>query len=719
MVKQVNWKGLRISLGVGLLIAVLCLILQFCVSYTSNLLSANLEIISTDLTHWKADISSTPPGLYYFTIGRPKAACSILLNQDLLVTNKTGVAGIRNGILLSTSLLKKTPDENSKENPNEKMILSVECDDQTGFPASISNTPILGSYIAGQIAHLWQALLQVFLGPLISLALLLFCFLTSESKIGGRTNEIADSSFFLVAITALLYTVSLSHFPRLFMIPLQASILHVMLRGLFSFSIIFLFGIYSRHIRVLWVIHLVLFMITAPLLSHFEKDTLSIYGAQFLFFIFETALMVFQLHRVQAEPNIIIIKRIRYLSVSWFFLQTFDYVSFFHLKFGDNFGPLMLAVMCIILASARYKEILFLRRFRESNALLLRALNKNISIQDLIEEIASVTKREGAFSRVSGYIDAFYLGQAESPGVTLLRVSESGYTKDTRIDFEIKKDEDRGKFMFHTLAEQSMRLFKSKADETFFIIIPLGNFACINLSNTKIVNENAAHEAFANLQAIYPTLKTIESRLAYLASKTNISINRAKAAIGYGSFKREIGVISLDINDYSKFSARYGDPYLNFVKEKLFPAMIRLISPWAFLESVVGDEVTFIILPELIQDGASVKEATLRALKAIYTFLHTSGTKMCLENGFEPSRMSGAVNWGSAEVLCDSRQLNISGRVLIDCSRLAKASAMNQILIKTSSAEEAKSFGYEFGEDEIVVKIKKDIISAKSVRFIP
>ena len=712
-------KSLSVHYSVknGLFVSGICILIQglfFLVCFFSQI---NAPVMSSTASHWEADISQLKNGFYFLSLGRPQGNCDILADSHLLETNKSEDPQFRKSLLLGTPFFVTEHFQPSK--------LIVHCDPQTSLGAPLSFRPLLTHYAVGQVLHLWQCIIQLILGPTISILLmmLVFTYTQLKNKVTKQNNaekfhfnnidqSLSYTKYIFFSLSAFAYTISLAQFPQMFFSPIDATELHMILRNVFTYSFLFLFALGLKQLLFFGHLHATLIFATVVVARYYDSWLFPLYQIQMALFILEAAYLLFYLLRL--KMSYVSIQLLAFLSVTWLILQCLDMMSYSEFHLTDNFSPILIFVIIFRIGYSYFSERTSTERFAIASSRILEAIEGQDRIEDILIKIAKIVYTETRFVRVSAYLDAYCIGSSGKPRQTLLRVFEAGYTKDTSQDREIKNERDRGLWMFETLESGNLQLRKSATTGAHFIIVPIGRHACINLSD---VNDREPHYIFESenlIRRLLPALRALDSKLINMGTQLGTNINQLRSALGDGEFQRNIGVMLADINDYSQFTARFGEAYSSFVRGTFFSLLIKTVNQWSVLQAITGDEVSFVSIPEFLQDDVTPKQAMMRTAYEVNKFLLTVGKHLCNEHGYPPIQMSIGMSFGPATIHCDPYQVHVTGSPMIESSRILHAASQNQTLVKASIIDEGNYPNVTFGE-EFVIRNKKTVIAVRPV----
>jgi len=713
---RVKWSIIWYPIRTGLFITASCALIQNLTTVLIFFFGIQTTFNKIQPNTWVSDISTLKIGSYFLALGRPKAACDILLNDTiLLASNKVNHTPLKYSLLLGAPFT-ITDSIQGKH-------LTIQCEAQRGFQPALSFIPKITSYSLGQIIQLWQALIELIIGPGSSMVLILFVIsdfkinrilkaISSNTDLNELGNIIDHIQYLFFSITSLIYSLSLAHFPRLFFDPFTSTALHITLRNLFAGTFVSLFWRYNKKLKFISYVHA--FTILATLIvAHFYPDSLvSFYKVQYVFFILETIFVLALLMKNKKQDETI--NLFQAILVAWASLQIIDYISFFTLFLGDNFGPLLISVIILAITYTYLTEKSINDRLTIAGTQILEIIKINPSIQEILVNISKILLMETKFGRISTYLDAYCIGRTTKPEQTFLRIFEAGYRKDTSRDDEITLSESRGTYMYKALKNGIPEILSNKATGMSFLILPLSKHVCINLSNNNAEETYKMFEAERVLQKLLPVLRTLEPKLIDMGAQSGFRLNRLRSVYGDGTVEREVSVIIADINDYSKLISRFGSNYSSFVRSTFFSALIRSLNCWATLQNIIGDEICLVSIPELIPFEMTPQSAIIKTIIEFMKFLSTTGTDLCHQHGYPPIQMSIGMSWGPINIHCDPYQVHTTGPAIVESSRLLKAAANNQILIKASLSNFANDNQLAFGDD-FSIRNKKDIVTVRPV----
>jgi class 3 adenylate cyclase len=307
-------------------------------------------------------------------------------------------------------------------------------------------------------------------------------------------------------------------------------------------------------------------------------------------------------------------------------------------------------------------------------------IQKHINIKELLKELSRTSKENSHFTRVSCYIDGFYLGQSAAPIQEFYRIMELNYIKDTSRDAVISFLDGRGQIMKEAFEKNDM-IFRRGQDKAWFCVLPVGKHACINLSNHSQEPAYLAHESAVILRRLLPSLRVLDSRFMEIEMMQGIALQKVRANRGHGQWNEEIGSIFLDINDYSKHSENYGKDFNIFVSATYIPALVKIVSHLAAFESLIGDEVYLVVLKDVFSSELSTTDATFQAVSLIDDFVYAAGAELCRKSGYQMITLSIGVNVGVAAIISDSFRVRTTGRVINEAKRMLDEAGKAGILV--------------------------------------
>ncbi len=250
--------------------------------------------------------------------------------------------------------------------------------------------------------------------------------------------------------------------------------------------------------------------------------------------------------------------------------------------------------------------------------------------------------------------------------------------------------------------------------ERWFINVPIGNHAVINISSERFHSKFDAYEAFEIVKRIYPSLLPLENKLVNIGYLQGAALQKLRSKRGDGSWEEEIGSLFVDINDYSRLADDLGEHFTNFVSSIYIPSLIKAASQFAASEHVAGDEVYFIVTQDFLPTGMSIPIGAEHTLLAIDNFVFGKGAEICGHAGFAPLSVSIGVNVGVGHIIADSVSVRTTGKTVNHAKRLQEEAGRGGVLVAAASGLTLSSIGYALGE-EILIQKKKQIVLGRRV----
>ena len=548
-------------------------------------------------TTWTANLNELPRGQYYFSVGRPRGACEIWLSGKKLFSNLSSIPGLSDSLLVGTSFVLPQLD-------GDKKPLLLKCEHLSGFDIRLTHEPVISSHRIGKFLQLWRGFTELILGPLFSCILLITILLQLPGLSG--TNEPASLSsrppawpFIFFALISVAYSFSLAYYSRLFLSGLDATAAHIVLRTLLSLGTVLLFGSYTKTRKSLAALHLIAIGVDLFARLIAPSELAPIYVWQDLLFPLSMCILTYDIFRTELKNESTIY--MRGLAVAWTAVQLLDTLSL-NLNFGAYNAPAVLAVSAGTLTWINYRENRRIARVQGAVGRILSALENRANVKEILVQIASIVFEQAHFTRVSAYVDGFCLGQIDQPHVSFVRVMESGYEDGAERSNEILFSEGQGVHMASALTRGALYLNKGK-DLSWFINVPIGRHACLNLSDERPMPMRLALESLEILKLLTPALNSLNGRLIEFGTRQTFALERLRSTHGDGKWDTEIGSIFADINDYTSLSDRYGQSFSGFVGAIYFPALIKAVRDWAVAEFTRGDEIHLVIVKPLLQSG--------------------------------------------------------------------------------------------------------------------
>ncbi len=657
---------------------------------------------------WMANIQQLSPGDYYISVGRPRGACSLSIDGKIINSTLSELPGLRSGLLLGGGFRVDTIGH------LKNMIIF--CNSQEGFGPDLTHEPVIAKYFPGVILQLWRAATELLLGVISSLLIVLSALTLRNRATVLASNHSIESPFeswryLLFGFATFFYACSLAYYTRLFLSGMPATILHILLRNVFALSGLILFTSLEKKYNKLIGGQFVLLLIAGGWSYISPSNLVLFYQWEYFYIPFSSAVVTYFMFRKEPKSKSEIV--IRRVLLAWTLVQTMDWVQLWT-GFGAYTAP---SVICLLSVSA-----LYLRNLEREKAIsiesavsrILSTIESNIPIDSVLKEVALITMKETKYGRVSSYVDGFCIGATESPGKAFFRVSEVGYKKETIKDVVINFSDGRGPIMAEALKKQKPVLRTGTTDGAWFLVIPLGLHACINLSDDRPKSDFLAYESFEIIERISLSLLSLERRLIDLGFQQGAALQKLRSKRGDGRWEEEFGAIFVDLNDYSQLADTFGEAFTRFVSDIYIPAFVKAVSKNSVSEHVAGDEIYFIVTRDLLQDGLSLREGVLDTLGLIDSFVINEGVALCTSAGFSAITASIGINVGLGTIISDSLSVRTAGKLVNHAKRLQEEAGKAGILVSFDSKLDFSSTNYVVGEEFFIQK-KKQIIRALKI----
>lgn len=702
--------ALRETLRYALAFAVCCLSIHYSSSFFSLLISEPVEFRKTDENTYAASLSALQPGSYYISLGRPRAFCSILLNDTVISSNAPRTEGPRDLLLLGASF--SIAEHNAES-------IKIRCSVRDGFRIRLTCDPVVARRSLGMALQLWRGFTQVFLGPAAAIALLLYSLFSLLTHYGlsrpqnwrpepnsGVSPQIIATLIF--ATISCLYAFSLANFPRLFMSPVSATLLHTFLRSVFALAFFGLCSFYSRVAVPLLIAHFIQISAILPIHLINPSFTVPFYKASFLLFILSSASCAWILRSYSRTRSGFLMHN---LAVSWSVLQPVDFAAAFIFEW-ENLTPSLLTILCFGLIYLSQYERLLYERVETATRHIVSKLEDNLGIQQFLAEVALFTGKATDFSRLSAYLDAHLCGLGDEQGKSFVRVVERGYRKDTSRDQVIVFDDQRGQIMREAIETESVVVDKGQTDHAWFTVVPLGRHACINISDDAPTRWSVVSERLEVLRRILPVLRPLEDRLVDYAARQGLALDRLRSKYGQANVEKTAGCIFMDIDDYSVHTEHYGKAFATFVSDTYLPAFIKRMAPWAAPETLKGDEVYLVVLDDLLPPGMTVEAGTFHTLAAAQSFARSEGRDLCARHGFPALTFKMGVNIGRVTLVCDAIKVRTAGQAVNEARRLLDGAQRAGVLAHAKAVPAELPEGWLAGPEFFVLQ-KKNLVPAR------
>ena len=328
----------------SLIFLILCLLIQYSPVIFGFAISKNgaTEKVAPNQIH--ISLSHLQPDRYYVALGRALGSWDLLLDDKVIASSKgisqdlKGSLSLGGGFVITDSF------------KPQQLILRTESTEQ--WRAQLWRVPIVASYYPGLILQSWLTFNDLYLGP--SFAILLLLSITIYARVSTVTTERIKALLF-IAITTLIYTGWVAGFADLFVKMPFSTAIQVILRAVFSISILYFYGTYSQQNKVLMALHFI--SVAAAIVTglFFPLFAIQIYKLVIVLASVSivTALVQTIIRRVEIEPILL------QLGLALCILQVVSTVTY--LISGPSFytliTPATVAVFAIAGMAAAYKEI--------------------------------------------------------------------------------------------------------------------------------------------------------------------------------------------------------------------------------------------------------------------------------------------------------------------------------------------------------------------------
>lgn|GEM_PF-2798608 len=671
----------------ALIFLVMTSFLQHTPQLIDQLFSHISKVESKNNQYFTISLEGLPKGDYLISLGRPRAHCDIFLDSEVIFKGKSTVFDKRFN-LLAAGAFHRFGKENS---------VVIDCiHPQTGFGPRLSFEPKIYDYNKGMLVHFYRAAVDLFIGPLAAMLLVIASLVNLFLIKNNDSNQ--AKKYLAYSLVSFFYALSLSYYTRIFLPGMLSSQIHIFMRFAFSLFFNLLLGTNLVFKRFVILSHI---LIMAAAFSFQNPESLDeFYKVVYILMPLCTTYAFFDLLKNPAKSNDLYMLQI--ITLSWTFAQYMD-----NLKLVFNFGfynaPFYILIISLILIYRIYSSFkldeLVVRVSGTINAGVSNARNIQEGIQSVLMDISKIVH----FEKLSCYVDEYVLGAAEKSGEYMRRIYEIGYDgedRDSRIDI-------LNSFSATTNALKSNKPFigKGAKDGQWYVIVPILNLVTINLSTKRNIEGYKAFESFELIQRLEPILKNIKTLLEQHGYKYNSSLAKLRPILGDGLHEMDIGAIFIDVVDYSKHTESYGDDYPNFISSKLFPALVKFMSPYAIPEVVRGDEIYFVVTSQIQPEAQNVGVATAIAICKLDAFIKEVAPGICLAAGFPKLEVKIGATHGRGAIVVDDVQVRTSGDHINKAKRLQDSAQKGEILVDAQS--------FHSGFDGPLVGINQKTIVAK------
>lgn len=659
----------------------LCAGLQNSHALLSNFVSLPIEFSWINSMTYSAQLSGLQPGKYYIGAGRPRGNCDLKIDGKNIDSTKGGLKGVRGSLLLGNSF-----EVTESFRPE---AATIQCDQEAGFVTGFTHVPIVSSFIVGVFIQLWRAGTEIFMGPFFSMILLLSLLTSKNKKTEFDRKNLGPH--FLFGLCALLYSLSLAHYPRLFLAGLPASVLHGVLRCMFGLAFYFLCAHYSRLRKSLVFCYLfaacAIYVTSVFSPEHFDKYYDFIYAILPALTLVAVCDLFYKGLKSRSGYYILL------LAISWFCAQIMD-ASVIAANIGVYTAPSLVALLTSMVALLKRNEDRLSEAAVIANTEVLRIVESSATIEEKLNSIGAVLFQNTSYRRFTVYADAYVLGLHDSPQQRLIRLTDTGYRKDISGYRTIDFSDGHGQSMKKALISGEATLSEGAKDHALYSIVPIGQYAVFNISNDSESPPFLAVEGHDLVQRLLPAIRVLSDRLVEYGARMAFAIESLRMLRGDGQWQMDIGCIFIDINDFSDSVEKYGESYAHFVSRVYLPALCQRVRKWAVREgSSGGDSVYLVCIEDLMLEKCSASEAVYRSLHEVMRFSDIEAAEMCRLQGFAPIRLQIGANAGTGTVICDAFQVRTSGALVNEASRLQKASTPGWTFVNADLAESWPSEG--------------------------
>lgn len=670
-----------------------------------KIFSTKLKVEQVGERHWRYFADTKSNGLHHVSFGRPHGLCEIttdsgkLLDRNIIEGHK-----IRSKLFLGGAV----------EVKNFAVSLNFKCQDYATV-VRLTHDPIVTAYGMGNFIQILRQFTYLILGPLAAGVILLTALLGFSRKRSKLSKQIESTNltagFLCFGLIGLLYSLSLAHFPRLFISEELAFQSHIALRHLLSCGFVFLAMQLLRPYRGLLALHGSSLLLSIVVFSLYSTSTwVGLYKWQYFIFLISAYIIAidgFLPSRRSFSQYLFSI-----VAVSWALSQTFDVINLWF-KVGVYNSPALMSLLALMLIKIKSHESRMLEATWNSTQRIGQVIRQDCSLETILDQTSKILRLDSRFLRVSVYLDRYILGQFPRPQVEFLRVCEFGYEKTTNEDQIMVFEENNGARMKQVLMSQELRLQKGE-DKNWYAIIPIGKHACINLSVALDRSDYEANEGFLLLKEVYPSLKELETKILSLGIKTRLSMHKVRANLGIGEWKVQVGSVFIDVADYSKSVEQFGDPYAKFIGKAYFSALAKRLSDYAFTEFTKGDEIYFVILDEIIKGDTSFQQAIKETIFRIFRFMREDGPRIAAEHGFEPPVLRVGLNKGFANLISSEDEVKTLGNSVNIAKRLQESARKGEVLLEKGLADVLRDKTMVYGKSRTLLR-KENLIEAVPV----
>lgn len=644
---------------------------------------------------WNIDTSNLELGHYFITLGRPRAQCNIkhehyYLHRGVIDSSKRQFLTSSSHIFIGKH--------------NDKVLIQIDCSKkEKGFSNLIFLGPIIAKYNQGQLLQILDIFLEIVLGPTIALFFLII-------SIFGYFKNIIKKEILLFGIISLAYSSSLAYITRLFFDGQDSTYIHIVLRSLYSVSIYMAFGYNSPKRNSVTLLNLSN-LIGLIFVGYFHNNILiNMYKVTYFIYPLTLGILSYDIYKANSEnyKNSILVFFLNVLLIS----QTFDWTVLM-VGIGIYTAPVAATFASIAVIWVIFNEFKIDNIVKNLNSRIFQIIEDSSSGTEALKAVSNLIQQYTGFDRLSCYLDNSLQGYSNNKMEIFSRIHENGYLKDTTKDKSIIFNDNRGTLMKKAL--QSGRPIKGigEQDQSFYVVTPIGQFACLNFSNKKIKSNLNNFENYEIIKRTGEALTALKNKLQ-LESNLNLNtIEKLRSSYKPGTYTKNIGAIFIDIDNYSKFLEVYGNNFSEFISSDYLPSLARYLHSFAIPESIKSDEILFYVIDQsenLNDINVNATDSTFIALNRLLDFINNPGAQMCQNSGYPNISFHIGVATGSGELIIDEFTVRIAGTAQTKAFRLLKSTSKQQIFLEYSDDLESK-----LGKHSITILRKGSVLEKKNI----
>jgi signal transduction histidine kinase len=302
----------------ALALSFLCLVVQHADLVVSFPFKEPVQFIETSTDQWNADLSHLTPGLYYLSLGRPRAYCDLSIDGKMVDSNRWILPDVRSKLFVGAPLLV------AQDNPAKNFKIHCEREASSHFK-TIGIVPVLAKYRTGVLIHELREVLDLLVGPFFTIVFVACILINLKTSRRAKLDRTVHLAF---AIAAFVYSLSHTHIVRTLLPSNAAWNVHIYLKNIFTFTFALFVGTYVRRKSSIMLFIALFFSVLFAGLFYVsivdKREFEHFYDLEFILFLIPIFVLVIELLREKNPEDYIRI--LQTICLCYLFLQFADYL---------------------------------------------------------------------------------------------------------------------------------------------------------------------------------------------------------------------------------------------------------------------------------------------------------------------------------------------------------------------------------------------------------